>query len=255
MAFRWRPTSGPIVSYGPNLFPYVLFDYAGELQDWRVNMPFTMELKGRSNLFVRRAELSEKVSGIDLRQHENVFSFGSEYLAAFNFFASYSFGTRPNYEPAGGALPYVAAFDDLFLSINIRPTSALLFDETYLYTRLAGTPDGATAAGGTDHIFSNHLLRSRVNYQFSRAWSLRAIVDYNTLDANAALIDLPNTRRVVTDLLVTWLRNPGTAIYVGYTDGYDNLTLDPGRGVVRTDGSLTSTGRQVFVKVGWLFAF
>jgi hypothetical protein len=191
------------------------------------------------------------VSGIDLRQHENILAFGTEYLAAVNVFTNYAFGTRPNYSPSGGVAPYLASFDDLFLTVKLRPTAPLLIDETYLYSRLTSGPQSP----GTGKIFSNHLLRSRVNYQFTRAWSLRAIVDYNTLDADPALIDLANTRRVVTDLLVTWLRNPGTAVYFGYTDGYDNVQLDPARGVVRTDGALNSTGRQVFVKVGWLFAF
>jgi hypothetical protein len=250
VALRWRPTSGPVVAYGPNVFGNVLLDYAGERQDWRVNLPFSVEMKGRTNTFIRRAEMSEKVSGVDLRQHENLFSFGSEYLAALTFSAAYNFGTRANYAPAGGVPPYVASSTDALLTVGVRPTTALLLDETYIYSRLSGTPEG-----GPQKIFSNHLLRSRVNYQFTRAWSLRAIVDYNTLDADPALIDLANSRRVVSDFLVTWLRNPGTAIYLGYTDGYDNVRPDPAGGLVRTGSGLTSTGRQVFVKAGWLFAF
>ena len=38
---------------------------------------------------------------------------------------------------------------------------------------------------------------------------------------------LDRTKHLTVDLLMTYLVAPGTAIYVGYTDGYDNITLDP----------------------------
>ena len=104
-------------------------------------------------------------------------------------------------------------------------------------------------------IFANPILRSRVSYQFSREWSLRAIVDYNTLTPDPALIALDRARHSGADVLLTWLLHPGTAVYVGYTDGYDNVKLDPRDGVVPTTGQLSSTGRQVFLKASWLFRF
>lgn len=251
MSWRWRPSRGPVVSYGPNLFVNGVWNYRGELQDWRINAPFRIDLKARSFVFVRRAELSETVRGIELRQHENFLEFNSEYLPALTLHADYIWGTRPNYAPAGGQAAYLASYDYVYVSAGWRPTSSLLVDETYIQSRLSSRP----GPPGTGPIFSNHILRSRVNYQFSRAWSLRAIVDYNTVDANLALIDLPRSRRVVSDLLVTWLRTPGTALYIGYTDGYDNVRVDPEHGVVPTDRRLISTGRQVFVKCSWLLAF
>jgi hypothetical protein len=37
-------------------------------------------------------------------------------------------------------------------------------------------------------LFENHLLRSKVNYQFSRSLSFRVIVDYNRLAGNPLLV-------------------------------------------------------------------
>lgn len=45
---------------------------------------------------------------------------------------------------------------------------------------------------------------------------------------------------------------PGTALYVGYTDGYDNVMRDP---ILGTRTQTTSTGRQLFVKTSYLLRF
>ena len=55
------------------------------------------------------------------------------------------------------------------------------------------------------------------------------------------------------DVLLTYLVHPGTAIYVGYTDGYDNVrSIRPGS---CPSAPTTSTGRQFFVKTSYLFRF
>jgi hypothetical protein len=48
--------------------------------------------------------------------------------------------------------------------------------------------------------------------------------------------------------------HPGTALYVGYTDLYDNLRLDPALSpaLQRTASPAFNTGRQVFIKLNYL---
>ena len=104
-------------------------------------------------------------------------------------------------------------------------------------------------------IFDNHLLRSRLNYQFTRELSLRLIVDYNAVLPNSSLIGLDREKQFSSDILLTYLVNPGTALYVGYTDRYENLALDPGRSVERLGAPSTSTARQFFVKTSYLWRF
>ncbi len=94
-----------------------------------------------------------------------------------------------------------------------------MLDETYIYSHL-GNADGARRT-----IFDNHIVRSRVNYQFTRELSLRAILDYNAVLSDPALVSLDRTKHLTMDLLLTYLIHPGTALYVGYTDGYDNVEL------------------------------
>jgi hypothetical protein len=51
------------------------------------------------------------------------------------------------------------------------------------------------------------------------------------------------------------MQNYGTALYVGYTDLYNNVALDPtvSPNLRRTAFPDTSTGRQFFVKLSYLF--
>ncbi len=251
LTYRWRPEHGPVLSYGPNSYVQATWNYDGELQDWTWRIPFNLELKGRTYIFGRHQLGSERVSGIELRQYHDQLTFSSQYIRWMGVDVGWTRGTRPNYFPASGLQPFLGTFTDLYLTLTFRPTSALLVDGTYLYSRLAARADSP----GSGTIFSNPILRTRINYQFSPEWSLRTILDYSQLTPNAALIDRDRSRHAGLDVLLTWLPHPGTALYVGYTDGYDNKRLDPLAGVQPTQSQLSSTGRQIFVKSSWLFRF
>lgn len=100
--------------------------------------------------------------------------------------------------------------------------------------------------------------------------SLRLILDYNATIANTQLFDLQRslggsdnqpgpfapTKQFTTDVLFTYLLHPGTAVYVGYNNGYTDLTL---RGVppsVNAQGAPNnSTTRLLFVKVSYLLRY
>jgi hypothetical protein len=76
-------------------------------------------------------------------------------------------------------------------------------------------------------IFNNHILRSRINYQLTRELSLRGIVDYTAVLADGSLVALQRRKGLSTDVLLTYLLNPGTALYIGYNDRYQNVQIDP----------------------------
>jgi uncharacterized protein DUF5916 len=243
---RWRPTSGPVTAYGPNMFVQATWDHAGTLQDWIVRFPFNVQL-GQTFLFARHAQMMEHFAGVDYREHENVANVSSSVISWMSVNAGYAEGTRPDFFPAPGVPTSLADFTDASLGLTFRPLSRLRLDETYLYSRLS-----QPAAS----IFDNHIVRSKVNYQFTRAWSLRGILDYNAILPNESLVALERRKHLVADMLLTYLIHPGTAVYIGYTDGYDNLRRDPIDGGLTLGGAPTrSTGRQVFVKSSFLFRF
>jgi hypothetical protein len=251
MSFRRYPKTGLVRDFGPNSFVQATWNFAGDLEDWIVRIPFQLDLRGQTSLFGRHALITEHVAGIKLAQHEDLVQFNSSRLRWMDYYLSYNHGTRPNYSPATGLDPFLGTFTDVSTGLTFRPKSALLLDETIIYSRL----DARADSPGTGRIFSNPILRSRVNYQFSREWSLRAILDYASVTPNPVLVALDRSRHAGADVLLTWLPHPGTALYVGYTDGYDNLRIDPVNGVELTSGRLAMTGRQVFVKVSRLIRF
>jgi Domain of unknown function (DUF5916) len=243
---RWRPKKGPVTQYGPNMFVQGTWDHAGTLQDWIVRFPFNLQI-GQSFLFARHAQMMERFAGVDYREFENVVNASSSVISWMSVGGSYSAGTRPNFYPATGVPVSLADFTDASLGLTFRPLSRLLLDETYLYSRLS-QPSAS--------IFNNHIVRSKVNYQFTRALSLRGILDYNGVLPNETLVALERRKHLSADLLLTYLLHPGTAVYIGYTDGYDNLRKDPANGGLTLGGPPTlSTGRQVFVKSSYLFRF
>lgn len=251
-SYRWYPKTGPITNLGPNSYIEGTWNHAGDLQDYIVRFPFYVQFKGRTDIFVRHALISEKIGGQRLEQREELVQLNSSYLRWLEFNLSVAGGTRPNYQPAHGAAPFLGGFQDWTVGLTLKPLSRLSVSETLLWSQLNGRAD-TPAAGG--EIFDNVILRSRLNYQFSREWSLRTILDYSLLDPNAAFVDFEHSRHFGADVLLTWLPHPGTALYIGYTDGYDNLRLNAGGRVSTTDGALASTGRQVFIKSSWLLRF
>ena len=107
------------------------------------------------------------------------------------------------------------------------------------------------------HRIANRILREKLNYQFTRLLSFRAIVDYSTVDRDSTLSRVEPEHRWGVDLLFTYLVHPGTALYVGYSDRYENFRLLPGNppALERSSSPGMSMGRQVFVKLNYLWLF
>jgi hypothetical protein len=74
---------------------------------------------------------------------------------------------------------------------------------------------------------------------------------------NSNLVTDDHVKRVSGDVLMTYMIHPGTALYVGYTDVYENALLDrtAPQGWRRAGAPTNSVGRQVFIKLSYLFHF
>ncbi len=262
LGYAWRPENRRLLSFGPSVFTVINWNRAGQVQDWFVDSKFDATLTGQTSLEVRRIEAFELFQNIGFRKHTTMLSFSTQLLKWLTGFADYSVGSNPNFFPGPAQLPFLAHSSAADAGFTFRPSPRLRFDQTYILARLV-TRSGSTPAGfsGGQSIFSNHILRSKLNYQFNRELSVRAIVDYNAVLSNPQLVQLDRSKRLTGDLLVTYLLNPGTALYVGYTDRYENLVLDPGSPPLlspflrRSASPTTSTGRQFFIKLSYLFRF
>ncbi len=257
--YSWRPTRGRVVSFGPFGLALVNWDRRGRVQDWVVNPHFAMEFKGQTQLVINPSRSLELFRDREFRKHSTTVFFSTEWLKWLTISGTYKQGTGVNYFPAPGLGPFLASSTDGRLGVTLRPTPRARFDQTYLYSRLS-TREGSTPRGlpiGAS-IFHNHLLRSKLNYQVTRELSLRMIVDYTAVLPNHTLVALERAKRLTGDILMTYLVNPGTALYVGYTDRYENLAIDDaatGPVLRRIVPPSTSAGRQFFVKLSYLFRY
>lgn len=258
VGYRWRRESGPLISYGPAIFMNANWDHHGRLQDWYVDLPFYFKFKGPMSFSAGRTESYELFQDIGFRSTQSYLNFSMDKLRWLGLNGSYSRGTGVNYFSAGDLLPFLANATEADLALTFRPTSRMRLEHSYVYSRLStNAASSLTGIPAGTPAFNNHLMRTKLNYQFTRALSLRAILDYNAVLENAALVSVEREKRVTYDVLLTYLIHPGTAVYVGYTDRFENLALDPSSpfGTRRSVSPGLSTGRQFFVKVSYLFRF
>jgi hypothetical protein len=246
--YSWRPEKGRITSFGPSVSGSVVYDHDGTLTDWEISPSFKVELPRYTSLSFSYHELLERFADIDFRQHSWAVNFSSEWQKWLRLSTGFDQGHDLNYYPADGLLPSRGKSLGGNASLTFLPTSQLQIDETYMYVRLA------TEGNRSISIFNNHIWRTKANYQFTREFSLRAIVDYNAVLANDALVNLGRTKRLGLDLLFTYMLHPGTALHIGYTDNYENLRFNPSESPLVQHGSFpdTSVGRQIFVKLSYL---
>jgi hypothetical protein len=160
--------------------------------------------------------------------------------------------------PAAGQLPYTGNETAINQTIGIKPTHSLQIDNTYILERVVN--------GLAQHaVVNSDIIRSKWNYQFTREFSLRFIAQYDGLLTNPGYSNLQTTKNMNFDVLFTYFLHPGTAVYVGYNSNLENVDpglclhlpnstqCDPnGGGLLRTN-HLTNDGRELFVKISYLF--
>jgi opacity protein-like surface antigen len=253
--YMWFPTGRALLSFGPELETSVLWDYDGNLEEWTVEPALDFEFPGQTEVGIRHWQTFERYVGIDFRRHTSAVYADTQWLSWLTISAFARWGTGINYYPAEGLAPFLADSQTLEAGVTFRPTSQLRVDGTYLFSRLSTREDAGLPPGtpGGD-VFNNHIGRARANYQFTRELSARFIVDYEAVLPNESLVSLEREKRLGFDVLFTYLLNPWTAVYVGYTDTYENWlagapTEPP---LVRGGAPTTSVGRQVFVKASYL---
>jgi hypothetical protein len=256
---RFHPESRILLSYGPQLFVSGDIDHRNVQQDWTVSPGFNFEMARSTYFNFSYTQRFERFNDINFRRDSTEFGGRSEYFKRISFDWGYSRGTRINYSAPAGVRPFLADGSEWQAHLTFRPSSRLKLETIYYLTRLrlrpdafAGiprTPDGRPAA-----VFVNHLARTRLNYQFTRALSLRLIADYNGMLENPSLVSLERQKRITGDALLTYLIHPGTAVYAGYTDRLENQTIFAGAPpfVGRTAFPSITTGRQLFLKVSYL---
>ena len=254
--YTWFPGRYGLVSIRPELSGSLLWDHGGTLQDWETSAELQLNFTGQTQVEAGYDETMERFGGTEFRKRNLSFGFETAWLDWMEASLDVERGREINFFPSRGLLPFLADATRADALLTLKATAQLQLSQRYLFTRLAGRNDtpGVTAGAA---IVSNHIWRSRASYQFTRRLSLRAIADYSSVLPDRDLIALEHEKRFTTDVLLTYLLNPWTAVYAGYTDAYGNLEIDPlSRDRLRpTESVFHSTGRQLFVKLSYLLRF
>ena len=273
-SYNFRPKRGPVVAWGPELFGHWTWDHTGLRLDTDYAPDLAITLKRQTRIVLmpyeetrERLRPGRDFAGptggpnLDFHEHASGVNVISSPFSQFTLGANYFWGDEINFVPGVNAAPYLAHFEQGGATATIHPFSQLKVDNTYLVSRLRTRDTNA-------NIFNNHIIRSKWNWQFNRELSLRVILQYNaTLTRNSPSVSanlfpytyLPTSKQFNTDILVTYLLHPGTALYVGYNTDQQNLDpslqIDPVLPGVHHGTRLINDGRLFFVKVSYLFRF
>jgi hypothetical protein len=281
VSFFGHPEKHRVQYFGPTANASVDWDRKGRVQDWLASFDFVLYMSGETEFKAARTESFELFAGpisptagenpyntVDIgtaaggplygfRKHTNNLEFSTFWLKWFGISASYSQGTAVNYSPAAGLAPFLGTAHEGSATFALRPSARLRFDLMYIFSGLSTRAGSNSGVPGHVAVFDNHLVRWKTNVQFTRALSLRTIIDYNSLLRNQALLADDGYKQINSNILLKYQINHGTAFYAGYTSQYENLALDPTDplGLRRTSRPSIPTGRQIFIKLNYLFRF
>jgi hypothetical protein len=252
LAYHFLPAGDWIKSWGPTMELIADWDHTEKIQDKIITPGLAFELTGQTFLTAQHTESTEVYQNIAFRKHLTDFSVNTDISKHFGVASDFNFGRLVNYYPAAGLLPFSANGQNATFKFIVRPSSRFRFEQTYLLSRLQSINNGPV-------IFTNHILRSTVRYQFSKQFSLRIIGEYDSVLPNTNLVNLTNSKIFTSNVLFTYLLSPGTALYAGYTDQRQNLALlqamsqgIPAYLSIIGDPS-TLTDRQIFLKLSYAF--
>ncbi len=267
--YFWRPEKSKVIDFGPTASETLDWDHNGLLQDWQAAVGFQVDLTKQTTLSLNRGEAYELFDNIGFRRHSTSVLAATQPYKWISFSARYTQGIQENFFPAPGLLPFLANARRVNFGLTLRPSSRFRFDETLIYYRLGTRAGWVTPPFSPGQsVFNNYLNRAKLHYQFSKELSLRLILDYNATIANTNLLDLQTnlgsfdggpiapTKQFTTDVLLTYLLHPGTAVYLGYNNGYSDLTLHGLPPTVSAQGAPNnSTSRLFFIKLSYLLRF
>ena len=269
LQYTFRPEGRHLVSWGPMFEHYLIYDYEGNEIGFGYFPSVRVELMGQTFLGAFYAKEMEQLrpqdfDGLDqikkYTRHTTEFLLDTNYFRKFSIHAHYRWGERVNYDPPTNPVdpshtlaPFLASRTSATVQITVRPTRSLKIDNTYIFFRLHHCANCEPPLGS----MNNHIIRTRVNYQFNKELSFRFIGQYSAVLTTPGFTSLETTKNFNADFLITYLVHPSTAIYVGYNSNLENIdpVLTPGGITHNPGGRLINDGRNFFVKASYLFRF
>ncbi len=266
--YQWYPKHNIFQSVGLETNQQIAFDHQGNrVYHYSTADPFFILARKTTiaPLIGQNSDTLGPQDGYSIPRNRNLTEnfgglvFRSAPLRQLNWNIVFTHGGNPNYKPVLGTPPFLLHEEFLQARVSVLPFHSLTIDNTYLLDR------NHAAATGQD-VFENQVFRTKLNYQFTRALSARAIVEYDSVLVNPSQTSLVRTKQVATQALLTWLPHPGTAIYLGYNNDVQNFdrtlcqripggACDPTQPILTRSSNYLNDGRQFFMKASYLLRF
>ena len=267
--YQWYPKHSRVQSFGLETNQNIAFDHANNrVYHYSSFDPFFLLPNNivLAPIFGQNSDTVGPQNGYPLAPSRNFTENQGGFVARgqpwpqLNFNVHMFKGGNVNYNPPSGQSPFLLQQETVQALISINPLRKLTDDNTYLLDRDHASGDGQP-------VYETQTFRTKLNYQFTRAWSARLIVEYDSTLVNSAKTSLARTKEVQTQALLTWLPHPGTVIYIGYNNDLQNYnhqlcstvagsrTCAPNLPILGRGPGYLNDGRQFFVKASYLIRF
>jgi hypothetical protein len=265
--YQWYPKKSVLQSYGLETNQNIAFNHQGSrvYHYSTYDVFFTLP---RNTVFApivgQNSDTVGPQNGYPLTQNKNFtenlggFVFRSAPLTQLNFNIQAFETGNVNYYPVANGVPSLLHGQQVQALVSVQPVRQITIDNTYLLDRNHSVADAQL-------VYESQTFRTKVNYQFTRAFSARVITEYDSTLANPLETSLVRTKDLQTQALLTWLPHPGTAIYVGYNNDIQNYNhtlcsrvggaCDPTQPILPRGTAYLNDGRQFFIKASYLFRF
>ena len=251
---------GFLNSHGIQFKTDVLWDQSGLRNNYLGHLQYNLNFTRQTNLSpyveweherLRPIDFSGLLDNRDYGHHQVGMNWFSRFNRWLKFNGTAWTGVATNYASPDN-VPRLSNAQNLQFQFIVRGGKGITVENTYLWARLHDKATDLTA-------FNDHIFRQKWNLQFTREMSLRFITQYEATLANPLLAALPKRRNLNFDVLFTYMWHPQTALYVGYNSNLQNLdralAYDPNIGDFRRAPRLYNDGRQVFVKLSYVFRY
>ncbi len=266
--YQWYPKKSVIQSFGLETNQNIAFNHQGQrVYHYTTFDPFWLLPRNivLAPLVGQNSDTVGPQNGYLLNQSRNFTENFGGFVARGAPFTQMNFNLQAlrsgnvNYNPVAGGVPSLMNEETVQALVSVLPIRQVTIDNTYLLDRDHSVADGQL-------VYETQTFRTKINYQFTRAFSARVITEYDSTLANPAETSLLRTKDVQTQALLTWLPHPGTAIYVGYNNDIQNLDrslcnrmpgggCDPNNTTPPRSSNYLNDGRQFFVKASYLLRF
>lgn len=268
--YQWFPKGSLVQSFGLELNQQIAYDHQ-QNRVYRYTSFDPFWLLPRSivvaPIIAQNSDTVGPQNGYPLESNRNFTENQGGFVARGQPWSLLSFnviayrGGNVNYNPIPGAVPFLMNQQSVQAIVGVNPLRQLTVDNTWLFDRDKSVRDGQL-------VYQTQVFRTKLNYQFTRAWSARVIAEYDTTLANPLETSLQRTKQIQTQALLTWLPHPGTVIYVGWNNDLQNYNhtlctlqhsgnpaCDPNEPILPRGPGYLNDGRQFFVKGSYLFRF